>query len=317
MSDLWIFYLVVFCAAALAVQAAYWLFTEGRRTRHAVNRRLVLSVQNNASPEQVFEALKRERGFTGFENYRFSYFNDLLTQTGLRLDGKLLVASAFGLGVLYFSLLGFFVGFGLLTFIAAPLLAALSLLLFFMTARGRRISRFAEQLPDAIDVIVRGVRSGYPFTVALELVAKEMPDPIGSEFGMTADEISFGLGINAALDNLYRRVGQEDLLFFIMAAKIQSETGGSLGEILSRLARLLRQREKLRLKVSTITAEGRLSALFLSAMPFLMIAIVNFISPGYYGDVAQHPLIIPAGIVGLLLLVVGNVTMYRMVNFKV
>lgn len=316
MNDLWIIYLAIFCAAALAVQGAYWLFAEDRRARRAVNRRLVLSVQNG-NPQDVFEALKRERGFTGFENHRFRYLNDLLTQTGLRLDGKILIASAFGVSILYFSFLGMVLGFGLLTFFAATACTVVSFALYFVSVRRKRISQFSLQLPDAIDVIVRGVKSGYPFTVALGLVAKEMPDPIGTEFGMTSDEINFGLGINAALDNLYRRVGLEDLLFFIMAAKIQSETGGSLAEILSRLSTLLRQRIKLGLKVRAITAEGRLSALFLSAMPFFLIAVVSLISPGYYGDVIQHPLVVPGVIFGLFLLITGNALMYRMVNFKV
>jgi tight adherence protein B len=308
--------LVFFIAAVLAIQGAFWLFTEGRRTRRAVNRRLVLSTQNG-NPQEVFEALKRERGFGGFENKRFSYWNDLLTQTGLRLDGKLLVVSGLSLSVLFFVMLGFIVGFGLVAFLAALALTAFSLLLFLVTTRRKRIGRFTEQLPDAIDVIVRGVKSGYPFIVALGLVAKEMADPIGTEFGMTSDEINFGLGIHKALDNLYRRVGQEDLLFFIMATKIQSETGGSLAEVLSRLAGLLRHRAKLHLKVRAITAEGRLSALFLSAMPFLLIAIVSLVSPGYYGEILNHPFIVPAFVVGFILLTMGNVIMYRMVNFKV
>jgi tight adherence protein B len=316
LNELSIVYLAVFCAAALAVQGAYWLFAEDRRARRAVNRRLILSVQN-ANPQEVFEALKRERGFTGFENHHFRYLNDFLTQSGLRLDGKHLVAGAFGISILYFLLLGMIIGFGFLTFVLACGLAAVSSVLFFAAARKKRISRFSLQLPDAIDVIVRGVRSGYPFTVALGLVAKEMPDPIGTEFGMTSDEINFGLGLNGALDNLYRRVGQEDLLFFIMAAKIQGETGGSLAEILSRLSSLLRQRIKLGLKVKAITAEGRLSALFLSAMPFFLIAVVSLISPGYYGDVISHPLLLPGVTVGLVLLIAGNAVMYRMVNFKV
>lgn len=315
MTELWIIYLIVFCAAALAVQGAYWLFAEGRRARQAVNRRLVLSIQNG-NPEAVFEALKRERGFIGFENERLSHINDLLTQTGLRLDGKLLLVSAFGLSILYFALLGMVMGFGILTFLVTVPFAFMSLLLFFVVARKKRIQRFSLQLADAIDVIVRGVKSGYPFTVALELVAKEMADPIGTEFGMTSDEISFGLGIHAALDNLYRRVGQEDLLLFIMAAKIQNETGGSLAEVLSRLSRLLREREKLRLKVGALTAEGRLSALFLTVMPFLLIGVVSLVSPGYYGDILTHPATMPAAIAGALLLIIGNIAMYRMVNFK-
>ena len=191
------------------------------------------------------------------------------------------------------------------------------MLLFLVIVRNRRIARFAEQLPDAIDVIVRGVKSGYPFTVALDLVAKEMSDPMGSEFGMTSDEINFGATGSVALDHLYRRVGHQDLLYLTMAIKIQSETGGNLAEILTRLARLLREREMLRLKVKAITAEGRLSAIFLTLFPFLLFGVVNLVSPSFYGGVMDSPVITPAVIVGLSLLVVGNILIYRMVNFKV
>lgn len=316
MNELWIIFVVIFCAAVLAVQGAYWFFVEGRKDARAINRRLILSTQG-VNSQQVLEALKRERGFTGFENSHLSSWNDFLTQTGMRLDGNLIVIGALFLSTLYFVGFGLAIGYGLVALLLALLVALLSLLIFFGVARRKRISRFSEQLPDAIDVIVRGIKSGYPFIVALGLVAKEMPDPIGTEFGMTSDEINFGLGINAALDNLYRRVGLEDLLFFIMATKIQSETGGSLAEVLARLARLLRLRAKLGLKVRSITAEGRLSALFLSAMPFVVIGFVSLISPGYYGEILDNPLIMPAGIIGVFMLAVGNVIMYRMVNFKV
>jgi tight adherence protein B len=316
LSELWIIFVVIFCAAALAVQGAYWLFVEGRRDVRAINRRLILSTQG-VNSQQVLEALKRERGFTGFQNNYFGSWRDFLTQTGLRLDGNLIVISALSLSALYFVGIGLVVGYWLVAFIVAPAIALISLLIFFGAVRRKRIRRLSEQLPDAIDVIVRGIKSGYPFIVALGLVAKEMPDPIGTEFGMTSDEINFGLGINAALDNLYRRVGLEDLLFFTMATKIQSETGGSLAEVLSRLARLVRLRAKLALKVRSITAEGRLSALFLSAMPFLVIGFVSLISPGYYGEILDQPLIMPAAMIGMFMLAVGNVIMYRMVNFKV
>jgi tight adherence protein B len=316
LSELVIICFIVFCAAILAVQGAYWFFVENRKSREAVNRRLLLSTQDT-NAQDVLDSLKRERGFDGFEHQYLSRFNDLLTQTGLRLSSKILVAAAFALSVAYFSFLGLIIGFGLPIFFSAPPLAAISLLLFFARVRNQRIARFSEQLPDALDIIVRGVKSGYPFTVALELVAKEMSDPIGTEFGMTSDEINFGLGLNAAFDNLYRRVGQGDLLFFSMAAKIQVENGGSLAEILSRLARLLRQREKLRLKVRTMTAEGRLSAVFLSAMPFLLIGVVSLVSPGYYSDVVTNPLIVPAAGGGLFLLLLGNIAIFRMVHFKV
>jgi len=318
LNELAIIYIVIFCAVLLAVQGMYWFVTEQRRIRGAVNRRLLLAKQTT-SAQETFETLKRERGLIGLDNSQLGRFNDLILQTGLRLDQKILVALAFLLGLVLFVLFGFAFGYGLLAFIFSAVFAALSMLIFLAIVRRRRIAKFSEQLPDAIDVIVRGVKSGYPFTVALGLVAKEMSDPIGTEFGMTSDEISFGSDTGTALDNLFHRVGHEDLLYLIMSLKIQNQTGGNLAEILSRLARLLRERAILRLKVRAVSAEGRLSGVFLTAMPFLLFVIVSFLKPDYFFNdvVRNHPLTEPALILGLAMLGVGNVIIYRMVNFKV
>jgi len=317
LNELTIIYIIVFCAVLFAVQGGYWFFKEQQRVRGAVNRRLLLARQTGSAKE-VFETLKRERGLTGLDNKQFSHLNDFILQTGLRLDQKLLIAVAFSLGLLFFLLFGFAFGYGLLAFLLSAIFAAFSMMLFLALVRRKRIARFSEQLPDAIDVIVRGVKSGYPFTVALGLVAKEMSDPIGTEVGMTSDEISFGSNVGTALDNLFHRVGHEDLLYLIMSLKIQTQTGGNLAEILSRLARLLRERAMLRLKVRAISAEGRLSALFLSVMPFVLFAIISFMKPDYFNNdvVRNHPLTMPVFILAVIMLTVGNVIIYRMVNFK-
>ena len=316
MDELAVIYITVFGAVLLAVQAAYWLVTEQKSARGAINRRLLLA-QESSSAREIFETLKRERGLAGLDNEQFRRLNDLVVQTGLRLDGRLLIAGGFLLGILLFLLLGFAFGYGLISLILSAICSALVLVLLLVLIRRRRIAKFSEQLPDAIDVIVRGVRSGYPFTVALGLVAKEMNDPIGTEFGMTSDEISFGSEIGSALDHLFQRVGHEDLLYLIMGLKIQMQTGGNLAEILSRLARLLRERAMLRLKVRAISAEGRLSAVFLTVMPFLLFAVITFLQPEYFFSVRDHPIVMPALILGLLMLAAGNVIIYRMVNFKV
>jgi tight adherence protein B len=316
LDQLAIIYITVFGAVLLAVQGAYWLFTEQRRARGAVNRRLLLA-KASSSAQEIFETLKRERGLGGLDNERFRHLNDLIVQTGLAIDGKLLSAGAFLLSVVLFLLLGFAFGYGLLSLILSAICSSLVLILVLALIRKKRIAKFSEQLPDAIDVIVRGVRSGYPFTVALGLVAKEMNDPIGTEFGMTSDEISFGAEIGSALDHLFQRVGHADLLYLTMALKIQMQTGGSLAEILSRLARLLRERAMLRLKVRAISAEGRLSAVFLTVMPFVLFGVITLLQPEYFFSVSNHPIIMPALIVGLLMLAIGNFIIYRMVNFKV
>jgi tight adherence protein B len=316
MNQLWIIYIIVFCAVLLAVQGAYWFYAEQRQVRGAINRRLILAKQN-ASARDVLDTLKRERGLIGLDSEHFAYLNDLVIQTGLRLEGKFLIGIAFLLGVLFFVLFGLAFGYGLIAFVLSAICAGVVLVLFLAIVRRKRIARFSEQMPDALDVIVRGVKSGYPFTVALGLVAKEMSDPIGTEFGMTSDEINFGSDLGTALDNLFHRVGHEDLLYLTMALKIQTETGGNLAEILSRLSSLLRQRAMLRLKVRAISAEGRLSAVFLTAMPFVLFGVVSLLRPDYYLGVSDNPIIMPILAVASIMLLAGNVIIYRMVNFKV
>jgi tight adherence protein B len=144
-----------------------------------------------------------------------------------------------------------------------------------------------------------------------------MQDPIGTEFGMTSDEIAFGLDVNTAIDNLGRRVGQEDLLFFATAVNIQSRTGGNLAEILERLARLIRQRAKIRLKIRALTAEGRLSGMLMSLVPFFVFGAVSLLAPTYYGDVREHPATVPVLLFALLLLGIGHLVIRKMVNFRV
>jgi len=147
-------------------------------------------------------------------------------------------------------------------------------------------------------------------------VAREMPDPVGTEFGMLADELSFGLDLRTALNNLYRRVGQPDLQFLTVSLSIQSQTGGNIAEILSRLSQLMRKRSEMRLKIRALSAEGRASAVFLSAFPFLLIFVINVFSAKYFDSVRSSQIFEPAVIIGLGLLLVGNIIMYRMVNFK-
>jgi len=177
-------------------------------------------------------------------------------------------------------------------------------------------AEFTEQLPDALDVIVRGVRVGYPLPIALNLAARELSDPLATEFAMTFDEITFGQDVRTAIENLYRRVGHEDLQFFVVAIIVQNQTGGNLAEVLSRLSRLLRTRSKLRLKIRSLSAEGRISAVVLSLMPFILFGGISLISPGYFGEIRNDPLVMPALVYGVISLLLGNIVMHRMVHFK-
>ena len=315
MYDLTIIIVLTFLTAALAVYGIYWFLVFSRQEQRIVNRRLALS-KSVANPSAALEALREERGFGNINNPVLQWLSDWLSQTGIAIKQKTFLLTFLLLYLAVNVPVSIVLGFGFGS-TALALVAAVGIMLFVLyRLRSRRIFNFAEQLPDAVDIITRGVRAGLPFSGSIGLVAREMPDPVGTEFGMLADEIAFGLDLRSALDNLYRRVGQEDLLFLTVAVSIQTQTGGYLGEILSRLSKLMRSRSKMRLKVNALSAEGRLSAIALTVLPFALFVIINFLSPAYYSVVRGSPILEPAIYVGLFLLLVGNVVMYRMVHFK-
>jgi len=144
-----------------------------------------------------------------------------------------------------------------------------------------------------------------------------MADPIGSEFGIVADEITYGADLETAMRNLYYRIGQDDLPLFVTAVAIQSSTGGNLGEILENLSAVIRERFKMRRKIRSLAAEGRASAMILSSLPIAMFLAVNILTPDFYGsvwnqDLTKIILTVAGGWMG-----VGNLIMYRMVNFRI
>lgn len=316
MSDLSVIFALTFLAASLAVYGAYWIFVFNRSARKIVNRRLDLSKHLDDS-SAVLETLRRERGFRNEANPVLRRFSDWLTQTGIRVQRTPLVLVFVALSLALILVFSAMLGVGFLSIALGVLAAGAAMIAYLARKRSRRIFAFTEQLPDSIDVIVRGVRVGLPFPSAVALVAREMPDPVGTEFGMLADEISFGLDVQTALQNLNRRVGQEDLLFLTISLSIQTRTGGNIGEILGRLSRLMRNRAMMRLKVRALSAEGRASAYFLSAFPFILLLVLNFVSPNYLAPIRSSSHILePAILLGLFMLIVGNVIMYRMLNFK-
>ena len=149
----------------------------------------------------------------------------------------------------------------------------------------RRQKAFGAQFPDALDMIVRSLRAGHPVPIAITMVAREMRDPIGSEFGIVVDEITYGADLETALRNLYFRIGQDDLPLFVTAVAIQGSTGGNLGEILENLSAVIRQRFKMRRKIRALAAEGRASALILSSLPIAMFLIIQIVAPDFYASV--------------------------------
>src|SRR5436305_377166 len=272
--------LITICAAisvVLFAEAVYLLGFSTASYRSRVNRRLKLA-KDQPDREAILTQLRRERGLTdgGLLRFGVPWFNRLMLESGMTRGALTLALIALvAAGGAFFGVMK--VREEMMEASAAGLVAALVLpftALLFM--RKRRHGKFAAQFPDAMDIIVRSLRAGHPVPVAVGLVAQEMPDPIGTEFGIAADEITYGADVETAMRNLYFRVGQEDLPLFVTAVAIQGSTGGNLSEILETLSRVIRERFKMRRKIRALAAEGKFSALFLSGLPFVIFFLLNF-----------------------------------------
>lgn len=167
--------------------------------------------------------------------------------------------------------------------VALPVGVLFLLVPFWLLKRkkAKRMNRFDEQLPDALDLIARSLRAGHTFAGGMRMAADEFDEPLGPEFGKTLDEINFGIESDRALANLLDRVDSTDLKFFVVSVNIQRETGGNLSEIVGNIASLVRERFKLYGKVRVLSAEGRLSAMILLALPFIIAVVIHFLNPDY------------------------------------
>ncbi|MER9326519.1 type II secretion system F family protein [Mesorhizobium sp. M0488] len=314
---LYFIYMLAAASVILAGEALYLSFA-GRRSRSmAVNRRLN-RLAGEVPAEQTLQGLLRERGLTDSGDFLFGmvWLNRLYTQSGIT-GNPLTFAAAFLLaGLAMALLLAILLNFSALASLLIFLVVGLVLpLLVLRRARNKRIRKFAKQLPDALDMIVRSLRAGHPASVAIGLVAREMPDPLGTEFGIVADEITFGLSIEQAVRKLSQRVGFEGLQLLSVSLSIQAKTGGNLTEILANLSSVLRERQKLRMKIRALSAEGRVSAWIISLFPVAMFLILQLIAPAYYGAVWGNPMIFPVFLIFGLWALLGDFIMYRMVTF--
>ena len=158
----------------------------------------------------------------------------------------------------------------------------------------KRLAMIEEQLPDAVELMVRSLRVGHPFSSAVQIVSKEVQDPLASEMGVIADESAYGRDVGDALKEMAERLDMQDLRFLAVAVNIQQTSGGNLAEILAGLAKVIRARFRLFRRVKAITAEAKWSGKFLSAFPVVALIVINLGDPNYYDEVRDHAFFIPA-----------------------
>ena len=312
-----IVYILIFAAVFTAAQTAAGLLTSGR-ARRIVNQRLKVADQGLGVGDVVLD-LRKQRGLsaTGERLLRWTWLSDLIVQSGVRFQPGRWAVIAIGLGVTVGALVGLFSHLLPAAIAAGFAVEVFGPLMFLKISAARRSKKLSTQLPDALDVIVRSLEAGHPVPTAIALVGKEMPDPIGTEFGMVADEIAYGANLETAVAHLSDRCRHADIDLFAATVRLQERSGGNLTGLLKMNAHTVRERLKLRLKIKAASAEGRISAIILTSAPFCVFGILLLLSPHYYGDViGEKPIKVGLSVLGGWMLL-GNLVMRRMVDMRI
>lgn len=311
-----IFLILVFAAAFTLVQAMTGLLQVGR-TKHNINKRLVLADRIGSLSDLVLE-LRKQRGLNEEGDRRlWAWFGDLVLRSGVTYQPKqwMLIAGVCGAVVgLALALFAHMPLVGVLAAIAITLGGPIAFLSIIAQRRGKALG---AQLPNALDVIVRSLEAGHPVPTAVALVGREMGDPIGTEFGMAADEIAYGSSMEQAVNRMAERCKHPDIDLFAATIRLQERSGGNLTGLLKTNARTIRERQKLRMKIQAASSEGRASAMILTSAPFAVFGILAFAQPAFYGEVI-HERFIQIGLAALGgWMFIGNIFMRRMIDMRI
>ena len=181
----------------------------------------------------------------------------------------------------------------------------------------RRVAKFTKNFPDAIELLVRGLRSGLPITETLGVVASEIPGPVGVEFRQVGDKMKIGRTMDSALQETAERLGTPEFQFFVITLQIQRETGGNLAETLSNLADVLRKRMQMKLKIKAMSSESKASAYIIGALPFIVFFMILQINYAYMASFFSDPRLIMTGLGGMVWMGIGAFIMRQMINFEI
>ena len=328
-NEIYTIYLIsflTFIAVIILIEAGY-LFVRGIREEGSVkmNKRLKLLSAGGAHGKEVLNLLRRKE-LSSIEIVnrvlsaipRIKLVDRTLEQAGLTISVTrylllqllLVVASTLILihGLNFHYLISLIIGVPLGLFLPS---------IYVSIKRKERLAKFTEQLPDTLDYMARSLRAGNPFSASLKGVANEMPDPTGSEFGITFDEMNYGLELDDALKNLGRRSGSEEINMFITAVLIQRTTGGNLADVLNRIATVMRARAGVIRDVAILSAEMRVSAYVLIGLPFFIAGAISIFNPDYLSVLIDNPVGQVVILIQLVLMLIGYFIMRRMINFHV
>jgi tight adherence protein B len=302
------------------VQGIYLtVFGKSISLNNRVNRRLDM-LEKGAGREQVLEQLRKEMSqhMSSRSIPLYAILADKAQKANIAFTPSQLIMVMAVLTVVAFFLLTFGTGASLIIRIVISVVMGVGAVFVWVnnTAK-KRLGMLEEQLPEAVELMVRSLRVGHPFASALQIVARGVPDPLGTEMGVISDEASYGRDVGEALKHMAERIDMQDLRFLAVAVTIQQTSGGNLAEILDGLAKVVRSRFKLFRRVKAITAEAKWSGMFLSIFPIVALVMINVIQPNYYDDVKETAYFIPACLIVAAFLVANIFVMRMLVNIKV
>lgn len=315
-----IIYGLIFIGVLVLVEGLYLVsFGKSISMNSRVNRRLEM-LNKGGRREEVLEQLRKEmrQHMKAKSIPLYSLLANKAQKAAIAFTPKQLIGIMAGLSFVAFM------GLSIGTETSTPIRIAMSIVIgigavfFWISSKAnKRMSMIEEQLPDAVELMVRSLKVGHPFSSAIQIVSKEVKDPLGTEFGVIADESAYGKDVGEALKEMAERLEMQDMRFLAVAVTIQQQSGGNLAEILAGLAQVIRARFRLFRRVKAITAEAKWSGKFLSAFPIIALIVINVGDPHYYDEVREHEMFIPGCIAVGLFLAVNLFVMRMLTNIKV
>jgi len=316
--------IVIFATIFLLLLAVFLIAYErlARRNRRLRERMREVVEQKAESSEKQYLILRDQsyshiafldRLLSGMASAR--KLQDYIDQAGLPIRAGAMILASLSLASVAGLAVSLVTASRLLGVVAALVVIPVPFM-WLSWRRNKRIDRFEELLPEAIDLIVNGLKSGFSLESALSLVAQEMPEPVGPEFAITYEEQELGVDFVSALDNMTRRMPSDDLRIMTTAISIQRRTGGNLAEILGLLARMIRERFTLRREIRIHTAQGRLSGTILIMLPIALAIMIQIMNKDYLKILLEDPVGIYLIVTGVVLQVIGVFAIRQIVRLR-
>lgn len=315
-----IIYVVIFVAVLLLVEGIYLVaFGKSISLNSRVNRRLDM-IDKGVGREEVLEQLRKEmqQHMKSQSIPLYSLLADKAQKAAIAFSPKQLIMVMALVSGLVFMALSFATSTDVV--LRAALSGAIGIGAVYAWVNNKAKKRMAmieEQLPDAVELMVRSLRVGNPFVSSVQIVASEVEDPLATEFGVISDEVAYGRDVGEALKDMAERLDMQDLRFLAVAVSIQQQSGGNLAEILAGLAKVIRARFRLFRRVKAITAEAQWSGKFLSGFPLACLVFILVKDPNYYDSVMDEPYFIPACFFVGIMLTLNVIVMKILTNIKV